>query len=219
MAHLQHRILTDLEWKGFKLMAIFSNKIETAYYINPEQTDIEIIYWEDGQKFNHIIESDPSHPDYIAMEAEGYDIDTLIDRTAEYKRAHNAIFNQLVNERAKIIAEEMMGMSELKAEYAKTQEKVEQAAVEYNKTQEKLDASRDTIANIGHEELAAAKRSKNTIFEYILKMTEDKDELFKFKLWALELDIVSSSDKATKSALRKAKSTIEGFEIIRQLNS
>lgn len=198
-------------------MAIFSGKIETAYYINPEQTDIEIVFWEDGQKFNHIIESDPTHPDYIAMEAEGYDLDTLIDRTAEYKRAHNAIFNQLVNERAKIIAEEMIGTTVLKNEYNKTLEQLENAKTDIVKSEANIAKNEERLDKIGSAEFDAVQRSKNTIFQFIWDADDNKDELFKFKLWALELDFVKSANKSVKSSLRKAKTIVDGLVILKSI--
>ena len=45
-------------------MAIFSNKIIEAYYVNAEKTAIEIIY-KDGEKaISHYLSFDPNHPDF-----------------------------------------------------------------------------------------------------------------------------------------------------------
>lgn len=50
------------------------------------------------------------------------------------------------------------------------------------------------------------------IFDMILQ--DNKDMLFKFKLWALELDNIKTSTKAVKTKIRKCKSIIEGMVII-----
>lgn len=55
------------------------------------------------------------------------------------------------------------------------------------------------------------------IFDMILQ--DNKDMLFKFKLWALELDNIKASPKSVKSEIRKCKSIIEGMSIIAPLIS
>lgn len=52
------------------------------------------------------------------------------------------------------------------------------------------------------------------MFDIILQKNTDKDMLFKFKLWALELDNIKSSTKTIKNKIRKSKSIIEGMTII-----
>jgi hypothetical protein len=56
------------------------------------------------------------------------------------------------------------------------------------------------------------------LFDTLLDNNEDKDNLFKFKLWALELEFVKSGTKANKSRVRKAKSVFEGMGIINELH-
>jgi hypothetical protein len=53
------------------------------------------------------------------------------------------------------------------------------------------------------------------IFDMMLE--DNKDMLFKFKLWALELDNIKTSTKAVKTKIRKCKSIIEGMAIIAPL--
>jgi hypothetical protein len=50
------------------------------------------------------------------------------------------------------------------------------------------------------------------IFDMILQ--DNKDMLFKFKLWALELDNIKTSPKSVKTKIRKCKSIIEGMTVI-----
>ena len=77
--------------------------------------------------------------------------------------------------------------------------------------------SEQKLAKIGGEEFDAIQRSKNTIFQFIWDADENRDELFKFKLWALELDFVKSADKTVKSSLRKAKTIIDGLVILKSI--
>lgn len=53
------------------------------------------------------------------------------------------------------------------------------------------------------------------IFDMMLE--DNKDMLFKFKLWALELDNIKTSSKAVKTEIRKCKSIIEGMATIAPL--
>lgn len=58
----------------------------------------------------------------------------------------------------------------------------------------------------------------NEIFNFVLNLNKDKEELFKFKIWALELDEMKLASKEQKSEIRKAKSIIEGFWILNSIN-
>jgi hypothetical protein len=55
------------------------------------------------------------------------------------------------------------------------------------------------------------------MFNIMLEKNTDKDMLFKFKLWALELDDIKKSTKATKTEIRKSKSILEGMAVIAPL--
>ena len=58
----------------------------------------------------------------------------------------------------------------------------------------------------------------SVLYDQLLDQKNNKDNLFKFKLWALELEFVKSSTKADKSRLRKATSVFEGMGIINELH-
>jgi hypothetical protein len=55
-------------------------------------------------------------------------------------------------------------------------------------------------------------------FQLILD-DNDKDNLFKFKLWALESQVVKAASKEQKSRLRKAKGILEGFSILHEIKN
>ena len=57
-----------------------------------------------------------------------------------------------------------------------------------------------------------ARDISSDIFDMILQ--DNKDMLFKFKLWALELDNIKTSPKSVKTKIRKCKSIIEGMTVI-----
>jgi len=188
-------------------MAEFSGAVSTAYYVNEDYSLIEVVYTNPiGEEVNYMIEAD-DNADYRALVEEGYDTETLLDRTSEYKRVHNAEFNAIVNTLAKSLADEMIGTTVLKKEYTKTKDELEEVKGEMV----------EFTAKIGGEEFDAVQRSKNTIFQFIWDADDNRDELFKFKLWALELDFVKSADKTVKSSLRKAKTIIDGLVILKSI--
>ena len=52
------------------------------------------------------------------------------------------------------------------------------------------------------------------MFNIIVTGNTDKYMLFKFKLWALELDDIKKIPKTVKSEIRKAKSLLAGMAVI-----
>jgi len=191
-------------------MAEFSGKIISAEYVNAEYSLIKVRYNDNGINAIYHLEVDPNNADFQALEADGWDVEKIIDATAESKRVQSNAWNLEVNAAARAIAEEMIGTTVLKKEKSETLEKLEHAKAA-------LDQSQEKIAAIGSIEFDAVQRSKNTIFQFIWDANEDKDELFKFKLWALELDFVKTADKSVKSSLRKAKTIIDGLVILKSI--
>jgi len=63
-----------------------------------------------------------------------------------------------------------------------------------------------------------ARDISSDIFNIILEKNADKDMLFKFKLWALELDNIKASNKTIKNEIRKSNSILEGMFIIYDIN-
>ena len=86
---------------------------------------------------------------------------------------------------------------------------------------ESVEAAKIALATAKAEADAANARPVNTekiegAFDFMIK-SEDPDILFKFKLWALETDIVENATKEQKSKLRKAKSILEGFAVLHEM--
>lgn len=152
-------------------MAIFSGKIIDAEYTNVDYSMIKVSYEEEGRILIHHMDADPDHSDFKDLEADGWNIEKIIEATSESKRIQSSAWNIEVNNAAKIIVEEM-GLVEKQDEINTTQ-----------------------------------------AYESIV-FNEDKDILFKFKLWALETDIFKTATKTQKSSLRKSKSILEGLALI-----
>lgn len=51
-------------------------------------------------------------------------------------------------------------------------------------------------------------------WDSILEKNEDKDEIFNFKMWALETDLVKNAPADLKKRIRKARTILEGMSIL-----
>lgn len=90
-------------------MAIFSDKIVDVVYANPEYTLIKIRYEDpEGNLCPHVIDVDPNHPDFQALEAEGWDVERITEATVEFKKAQSAAWNIEVTAAAQKLAEELL---------------------------------------------------------------------------------------------------------------
>ena len=184
-------------------MAEFSGKIINAEYVNPEHSVVKVRYNDDGMNAIYYVDVDSNNVDFQALQSEGWDAEKLVDATTESKRAQSAAWNTQVNTAAQQIAQQLIGTTVLKKEKSELEEKVKDAKEKFDK--------------LGGQEFDTIQRSKNAIFQFMWDANDNKDELFKFKLWALELDFVKTADKSVKSSLRKTKSIIDGLVILKSI--
>jgi hypothetical protein len=76
-------------------MAIFSNKIIEAYYVNAEKTAIEVIY-KDGEKaISHYLSFDPNHPDFKDLINE-YSLENILETTTKRLNAYREQLKNVV---------------------------------------------------------------------------------------------------------------------------
>lgn len=183
-------------------MAIFSGKILTAHYIDPEYSIVELTYTgEDGGVYAHALRVDPNNPEWQALLEDGWDQDKLAEGTAEYKRQSSFDFNTQVNSAAKDMVKEMLA----------------QETERLSKLEEKALHKLNRLNNLEYNARKVVDLADQNIYEHIISHNEDKDELFKFKLWALELEAVKNSDKEIKSKIRKVAKITEGIVLIHNI--
>lgn len=178
-------------------MAEFSGKIDTAYYINDDYTLVEVVYTNpNDEQVNYMVEVG-DNADYQALVEEGYDLEKLLDGTSEYKRVHAKQFGEMVNAEAQALAEEMLGMRFL----MERKEALEKQTAELDQqTQDK----ENQLLSLDQDVKVKTNKVDHAVYDFIRDMNESKEELFKFKLWALEQDVVKEADKSVKSSIRKA---------------
>ena len=112
----------------------------------------------------------------------------------------------------------MKHMKELKAQL---QIENEQLSKVQKKNKEKIESSLDeiqktekTLLSLDQDVKVRTNKIDHGLFDYLFGVNEDKEELFKFKLWALEQDVIKEADKKIKSSIRKAKRITEVMAVL-----
>lgn len=97
-------------------MAEFSGKIVSAFYAN-EAHDLVKIRWDDNGTLNvYHLPVDENNADFQALQEEGWNAEKLLDEMAEELRGQSQAFNTIIQEQAKALAKEMLGMNVLEKE-------------------------------------------------------------------------------------------------------
>lgn len=180
-------------------MAEFSGKIISAQYIDAEYSIIKVVYDDNGVPTVYNLDVNPEHPDYQDLVAEGWTQEKLIEETAEIKRAQTAAFNVEVMTAAK----QLMGLEIIR------QEK--------DKLLSEVDSVKKQLLDLDQVTKVKTKTVDSELYNYILNENENKEELFKCKLWALELDQVKGADKSVKSSIRKSTRITQVLSIVDNL--
>lgn len=178
-------------------MAEFSGAVDAAYYMDENYSLIEVVYTNpNNEKVNYMVEVG-DNADYNALVSEGWDPEKLVETTSEFKRESAREFGELVNAQAQALAEEMLGMRFL----MERKEILEKQTAELDqRTQEK----ENQLLSLDQDVKVKTNKVDHALYDFIRDNNESKEELFKFKLWALEQDVVKKSDKSIKSSIRKS---------------
>lgn len=183
-------------------MALFSGKIIEARYMDAEYSIVEILYeGDDKNVYSHALRPDPENADWIDLIADGWDQDKLIKQTFVYKKTAGSAFAEQVNTAAKALVDQLL------ASKSETQSDVDVLSL----------AKVNNLNAQEYEKRKEAELQGTDIYNFIVDKNADKDELFKFKMWALDLDFVKSKDKETKAALRKVQTITAGLSLLNEL--
>jgi len=191
-------------------MAEFSGAVDAAYYMDENYSLIEVVYTNpNNEKVNYMVEVG-DNADYNALVSEGWDTEKLVETTSEFKRESAREFGELVNAQAQALAEEMLGMRFL----MERKEILEKQTAELDQqTQEK----ENQLLSLDQDVKVKTNKVDHAVYDFIRDNNESKEELFKFKLWALEQDVVKKSDKSIKSSIRKSTRITSAMAIYNDL--
>jgi hypothetical protein len=103
-------------------------------------------------------------------------------------------------EKAKKMAKEMLGMNHLQEEKQRLEEEVQK--------------KENSLTDLDQAVRFQTYRADNAIFDFIFQSNKDKEELFKMKLWALEMPEVKDSSRELKSKIRKSNSLVSIIKIV-----
>ena len=139
----------------------------------------------------------------------GWSPETLTKATEAYKRQASKNLNMAIREAAESMAEEAIE--------ARVAAKVEQL-------NERLSIAAQDMSEADRKNLEAEQRLKavkvtvdNAFWDKLLEANENKDEVFKFKLWALELDSVKESSSDDKKELRKQDTLLNCMSVLNSI--
>jgi predicted nuclease with TOPRIM domain len=195
-------------------MAEFSGKVVDAQFVDEEHSIIKVLYEQDELIMVYNLDVNPDHPDYKQLMSEGWDLEKIAESTAEYKKAESAAFNIEVNEAARALAQEMLGMKVLQDERDRLAAEKEMLKGRTAELGEQVNSTEEILIGLDKEVKIKTNQVDSAYFEHLWEMNENKEQLFKFKLWALELDAVKDAGKEIKSSIRKATRISQGLAII-----
>lgn len=188
-------------------MAEFSGKIVSAFYAN-EAHDLVKIRWDDNGTLNvYHLPVDENNADFQALQEEGWNAEKLLDEMAEELRGQSQAFNTIIQEQAKALAKEMLGMNVLEKEKKRLEE--ERAQLD-----SKVNEKEQVLIGLDKEVKVKTNAVDTAFFQSLWEINENKEELFKFKLWALELEAVKNAGKDIKTSIRKATRISQGLAIV-----
>lgn len=183
-------------------MALFSGKIVEARYMDTEYSIVEILYeGDDGNVYSHALRPDPENQDWKDLVADGWDQDKLIEQTVAYKRSASSAFATQVNDAAKALVDQLL------AQKSETQSDFDVLSL----------AKLSNLNDQAYEKRKEADLQGQSIYNFIVDNNTDKDELFKFKMWVLDLNFIKDKDKETKAKLRKVKTILDGLSMLNDL--
>jgi chromosome segregation ATPase len=85
------------------------------------------------------------------------------------------------------------------------------------KSDEKIDEQQEELAYTESKIKKTRFHVDNALLEIVMNHNEQGDELFKFKLWALDQEFVKSAPKEVKSKIRRVKRITQGIAILDDL--
>lgn len=175
-------------------MAIFSNKIVTAKFLDyPNNTVIEVLYEDDGNLIPFILEVDFTQDDFNDLLNE-MSLDEIENNSKEEQEQIRKDAFAYLQEQINAGVDELWenNKARIKSELAK---EYQESFIERNTT---------PIDEIPIRE----------VFNHLVKNNDDHDIVFDLKLYILEdADVTKSKDKKLKLSIRKAKTILELIKI------
>jgi len=183
---------------------------------------VEWVSPDDGKLRTHSIPADPSNSDYQDLLAEGWDEAAFQKQTEAWKRQSVKDMNMMIRIAAEELAEEAIEarvaakMQVWERKLAELDERDAISKENFEKVKKSIEAAEGRILDADLKVKAASVAVDNKFWDALFEANENKDEVFKFKLWALEQDIFKEASNENKKELRK-QATV--FDCITYMNT
>lgn len=167
-------------------MAIFSNKIEQVRFIDENMSTIRVD-WNDenNTRRGHVFENAPG-PDLDALLEEGWTQERIATVTHQRRAQDSTGFRKVVNDEVAAQVDAILKKYQIE---------------NYRKLYDKND-----------EQAVAVDHS--LVWKTIEEINDNKDDLFSFKLWAIESKFGENATKEQKKELRRCTSILQGLSIL-----
>jgi len=190
-------------------MALFSDKIETAYYINPEKTDVEIIYTQGDKHIAYAIQVDFEHPDFKDL-LEEVSLDQLDKNTNQRLKQQSETFGNAVNHAVSVYME---------TEFKERKEQIEKDLDEFkdNWIKERERYYTEIYGESLEEQYKILEKEKKEIAKEWKKLKKKWDEIDKAWTHAKQTEekmkvVWTETDKSHKGLEKEHKTTMKKLE-------
>lgn len=200
---------------------------ELKHQWNVKQTEIENIREEYKYKlehqtnlFNDKVKQHRAKEEQLQAEYNTKLVELELKYNDGLRQQHEEYSRQLLDA-ASEKAKEMLGMTTIQEEKERLlREKLElenrrdKLKVREKELEVSIEDKEEHLVGLDQTVKIQTNKVESIIFDFMYGNNGDKDELFKFKLWALELEEIKKAPKEVKSAIRKAKKITAGVAII-----
>jgi len=202
---------------------------ELKHQWNVKQTEIENIREEYKYKlehqtnlFNDKVKQHRAKEEQLQAEYNTKLVELELKYNDGLRLQHEEYTRQLLDQ-ASEKAKEMLGMTTIQEEKERLlKEKLElenrrdKLKVREKELETSIEDKEEHLVGLDQTVKIQTNKVESIIFDFMYANNDNKDELFKFKLWALELEEIKKAPKEIKSAIRKAKKITEGIAIINE---
>jgi len=205
-------------------MTHFANMVEDAYYEDASYSTVLITYKDEQRVIRtHSVPADMNNADFkYLVENEGYDEALLAKRTEAYKKQASRNINAMIRKAAEELAEEAIEarvaakMQVWERKLAELNERDAASKENFEKVKKSIEAAEGRVLDADLKVKAARVAVDNKFWDALFEANENKDEVFKFKLWALEQDTFKETSNENKKEFRK-QATV--FDCITYMNT
>lgn len=176
---------------------------------------VEWVSPDDGKLRTHSIPADPSNSDYQDLLAEGWDEEKFQRQTEAWKRQSVKDMNMMIRKAAAELAEEAIE-ARVAAKMAVWDKKLADLDEQHESVKDEFKKADKRILEADLKMKTATIAVDNKVWDGLLAANENKDDVFKFKLWALEQEKAQNATADQKKELRK-QTTL--FDCIAYFNS